>query len=97
MGVRLQMTWWIRPLEIVRNGTSTGRWRLTATSDEGGGGPWGDDSHDHDSAEEAVECSECDRYCSSVAGFPSKEEMARQAQDRDRKEFARLKKKFGEA
>lgn len=55
------MVWWIQPLEIAgADGEGTGRWRLTAKSDEGGGGPYGDTSHDHASAEEADACDQCD-------------------------------------
>lgn len=51
------MAWWIRTLEIADNeGKGTGRYRLTATSDEDGGGPYGLCEHEHDSIEEAQNC-----------------------------------------
>lgn len=65
------MAWWIEPLEIAdENGNPTGKWRLTAKSDEGGGGPYGDTSHSHDSAEAAQGCRQCQEYCYPMAGFP---------------------------
>jgi hypothetical protein len=75
-------------------GKGTGRWRLTAQSDEGGGGPHGDTSHDHDSAEEAETCALCDEYCSRWAGFPSRKRQAEMEEERDLKEYERLKGKF---
>ena len=82
--------WWIRPSEIAdSNGKGTGRWRMTAKSDEGGGGPFGDTSHDHATAEEAEACERCDEYVSSVAGFPSR---TRQTEDRERAERAELER-----
>lgn len=69
------MAWWIQPLEIAdENGNPTGRFRMTATSDEDGGGPFGDTSHDHASAEEAQECVRCNEYCSRISGFPPRKE-----------------------
>jgi hypothetical protein len=48
------MVWWTQPQEIADSaGKGTGRWRLTARSDEGGGGPYGDTSHDHATSETA--------------------------------------------
>lgn len=53
------MVWWIQPLEIAdENGNGTGRWKLTARSDEDGGGPYGLCEHEHDTAEEASQCPE---------------------------------------
>lgn len=78
------MAWWIQPLEIVdESGNPTGRFRLTANSDEGGGGPFGDTSHDHASAEEAQECDLCDEYCSRISGFPPRKERQSERADRD--------------
>jgi len=78
------MAWWIQPLEIAdENGNPTGRFRMTATSDEGGGGPLGDTSHDHASAEEAQECDRCDEYCSRISGFPPRKERQSERADRD--------------
>jgi len=34
------MAWWIQPRLLTKDGRSTGRWRLTAFSDEDGGGPY---------------------------------------------------------
>jgi hypothetical protein len=59
-------------MEIAVEGKPTGRWRLTATSDEDGGGPFGDESHDHATAEEALACEKCDEYCARVTGFHSR-------------------------
>lgn len=72
------MAWWIQPLEIAdENGNPTGRFRMTATSDEDGGGPFGDTSHDHASAEEAQACDRCDEYCARISGFPSRKERGK--------------------
>ena len=60
----------IEPLQILKNGQPTGRWRLTATSDEDGGGPYGDESHDHGSSAEALHCPTCQNYCAGWAGMP---------------------------
>lgn len=63
------MAWFVEALEIMGPGQShTGRWRLTATSDEDGGGPWGDNSHDHGSESEAIECERCQDYVSRRTG-----------------------------
>jgi len=48
--------WIIQPLEIKKNDAPSGKFRLTATSDEDGGGPYGLCDHDHDSMEDAVKC-----------------------------------------
>ena len=51
------MAWWIRVLEIAdADGKATGKYRLTETSDEDGGGPWPLCEHEHDSAEAARNC-----------------------------------------
>jgi hypothetical protein len=53
------MAWWIQVLEIADDqGQGTGKYRLTATSDEDGGGPYGLCEHEHDSIEEAQNCPE---------------------------------------
>lgn len=71
------MVWFIQPSEIADSaGKGTGRWRMTATSDEGGGGPFGDTSHDHATAEEAEACDQCDEYVNRWAGFPSRKQQA---------------------
>lgn len=88
------MVWWIQPSEIAgANGEHTGRWRMTARSDEGGG-IHGDNSHDHASAEEAEACDECDAYVSSVSGFPSRKRQTEMNEKRDREEYERLKGEF---
>lgn len=54
------MAWWIQALEMSEKGKGIGRYRLTATSDEDGGGPYGlcNCPNGHVSAEEAQECSQ---------------------------------------
>lgn len=89
------MAWFVQPLQIAdEGGKPTGRWRMTAKSDEDGGGPWGDTSHDHATAIEAQECERCDEYIASVTGFPSRKRMAEDDEARDRNEYNRLKAKF---
>ena len=89
------MVWWIQPLEIAGpDGKGTGRWRLTAKSDEGGGGPYGDTGHDHASAEEAEACDQCDEFCSRMAGFPSRKRMAEDHAIREKADYERLKAKY---
>lgn len=66
------MAWFIQPLEIAGpDGKGTGKWRLTATSDEDGGGPFGlnTDEHEHASPVAARGCPECRDYCDRIAGF----------------------------
>lgn len=56
------MAWWIQALEIAdENGKATGTWRLTAKSDEDGGGPYGLCHHAHNSAKEAEDCLDAQR------------------------------------
>ena len=69
---------------------------MTATSDEDGGGPYGDTSHDHASAEEAEECDQCDEYCSKVSGFASRKRLAEMVEAVEREKLARLKAKYGQ-
>ena len=91
------MVWFIQPLEIAdKDGKPTGRWRMTAQSDEGGGGPYGDTSHDHSTAEGAEACDACDEYVSRWSGFPSRKRQAEDREKRERAEFDRLKEKFGD-
>lgn len=54
------MVWWIRALEIADPDTGLGinKFRLTATSDEDGGGPYGLCDHEHETIEEAQQCEE---------------------------------------
>lgn len=87
--------WWTQALEIAdANGKGTGRWRMTTKSDEGGGGPFGDTSHDHESADAAEACDLCDEYVSSVSGFPSRKQRESARDAREREDYARLKEKF---
>lgn len=65
------MAWWVEPLEIKKDDQHTGRWRLTATSDEDGGGPYGCVTHDHSSPDEARACPDCQRFCDSITGIPT--------------------------
>jgi hypothetical protein len=53
------MAWWIMVRQMVdEDGKPIGRYRLTAKSDEGGGGPYGlcECEGGHATAEEAREC-----------------------------------------
>lgn len=87
--------WTVQALEIANDlGRATGRWRLTACSDEDGGGPFGDTSHDHGTSAEAEACDRCDAYVSSVTGFPTRKDATLQSETRDRVTYERLKAKF---
>lgn len=87
--------WIVQASQIAdSNGQPTGRWRMTATSDEGGGGPFGDTSHDHPTADEARQCDRCDEFTSSVSGFPSRKAEAAETERRERAELQRLKGKY---
>lgn len=66
---------------------------MVAESDEGGGIA-ADESHDHETAEEASQCVRCDEYMASVTGFPSRKRRAEMDEERDRSEYDRLRKKF---
>lgn len=66
------MAWFVEALEIAKEGVGTGRYRLTASSDEDGGGPWGDTSHDHATMDEAYACAKCQTYVDGITGFPTK-------------------------
>ena len=62
--------WWVKVLEVAdAHGIGTGRYRLTARSDEGGGGPFGDTSHDHASRRTAESCDRCRAFCRSLTGM----------------------------
>lgn len=90
------MVWWVEPLEIrndIGNGHS-GRWRMTAESDEDGGGPWGDTTHDHASAEEALACEKCDEYVARITGFQSRRKQAELREQSERDDLVRLKAKY---
>lgn len=86
--------WIIQPLEIATDGKHTGRFRLTAKSDEDGGGPFGDPSHDHTTAEECTACERCDEFVSGITGFMSRKKVAEAREAQERKEYERLKAKF---
>ena len=88
--------WIVQSLEIIgaEGDGHSGRWRLTATSDEDGGGPFGDESHDHGSAAECLECERCDAYTSRITGFMSRKQRAEAQEKQDRAEYERLKAKF---
>jgi hypothetical protein len=89
------MAWITQALEIAdAGGDPTGRWRMTASSDEGGGGPFGDVSHDHATAEEAEACERCDEFIAGVTGFPSRKRQVEDHERRERAEYERLKAKF---
>ena len=90
--------WLTQPLEIAdAEGKPTGRWRMTASSDEGGGGPHGNRECSHGSAAEAQACEACDEYLAGVTGFPSRKRFAEQERASDIAELARLKAKYPEA
>jgi len=84
------MTWIIQPQQLLRNL----KWRMTATSDEDGGGPFGNPVCEHDTAEEARTCDACDEYVSRISGFPSRKRMAEDKDRHEREELARLKSKY---
>lgn len=87
--------WWVQPQEIAdENGKGTGRWRMTAKSDEGGGGPFGDHSHDHASAEEAEACDACDEFVARSSGMYSRKRLAEAKERAEREELHRLKEKY---
>ncbi len=52
------MSWEIEPMEIIKDGVETGRYRLVAESDEGDILPLCNCKNGHDSEEEAIECPE---------------------------------------
>ena len=81
--------WIIRPLEIKILDAHTGKFRLTAQSDEDGGGPFGLCNHEHDSPDEASECPDA-RERSYVYGGIRPE--TREAYERA--EYERLKGKY---
>lgn len=74
--------------------TLTGRFHLTATSDEDGGGPWGDRECTHATREEAAACEHCDEYVAEITGFPSRKKRSEEEESRDRAEYERLKAKY---
>lgn len=63
--------WVVEVLEIAdAEGRATGKFRLTATSDEGGGGPFGFTDHRHSAREEAADCEVCRHFVDRITGFP---------------------------
>ena len=84
------MAWIIRPQQLQSNR----KWRMTATSDEDGGGPWGNPECFHDTAEQAEACDACDEYVSQWSGFPSRKKQAAMEEQHERSELERLKKKY---
>ncbi len=51
------MAWWIQVLELAdEQGKGIGKFRLTAKSDEDGGGPHGLCKHEHETIDEAQDC-----------------------------------------
>ena len=61
------MAWWLAPLEILKNGQKSGKYRLVARSDESGG-IHGLCTHEHDTIEDASNCSQA-REKSKEYGF----------------------------
>jgi hypothetical protein len=96
------MPWKITPLEILNinaegEAVNSGRWRMTAEPDihEAAIAPYGDLSHDHGSIEEASACEKCDEFIASLTGKLSRRKIAELEEERDRKEWERLKGKYG--
>lgn len=88
------MTWFTKPLEITLDGMPTGKYRMTAKSDEDGGGPWGNLDCFHDTPQEACECDKCDEFIASVTGFPSRRQISEMQEAEDRRNYERLKAKY---
>ena len=87
--------WWTQALEILtEKREQTGKYRMTATSDEDGGGPYGNVKCFHDTKALAEQCDDCNEYVSRITGFPSRKEKMRQAESRDQAEYERLKAKY---
>lgn len=87
--------WIVKAREIAdEDGKPTGRWRMTAKSDEGPWPPTGDTSHDHATAAEAEACDACEEYVARVSGMMSRKEIAEINEEHDRKEYERLKAKY---
>lgn len=70
------MAWIVEPRQIAdEDGNPTGKWRMTACSDEDGGGPYGCLDCYHDTPEEAQACEKCDVTVSMITGFPSRKAL----------------------
>lgn len=66
------MAWIVKPRQIAdENGLATGKWRMTACSDEDGGGPYGCLECSHATPEEAKACGKCEAAISRITGFPT--------------------------
>lgn len=89
--------WITQVLELAdAQGKPTGKYRMTARSDEGGGGPFGCHECFHDTREAACECEKCDEFVAGVTGFPSRKRRAEMDEEHDRREYERLKARFGD-
>ncbi len=89
------MAWYQEVRELVNEqGLGSGRWRKMVRSTEGGGGPYGDPSHSHASAREALMCEACDEYCANVSGFSTSKEMKAMLEQEERKDLERLQGKL---
>lgn len=84
--------WISQTMEITKDGKPTGKFRMTATSDEDGGGPFGNDECFHDSEKEAQDCKECIKFCEGYTGhFPTKEEVGLNLVEQAIRNYARGK------
>lgn len=81
------MVWWIQPQQL----KDSLKWRMTAKSDEDGGGPFGRVECAHDTAEQAESCEACDEYVSGFSGSLTKKRTAELKREMDVAELARLK------
>lgn len=85
--------WFVEALEIAVDGKPSGRFRMVARSDDGGG-LYADESHDHASKAEAEACDQCDAYVSGATGFKSRKARAADKEATEYAEYLRLKEKF---
>lgn len=77
------MAWWVQPQQLADpDGSPSGKWRMTATSDEDGGGPFGNPDCFHASADEAESCESCDDYMAMISGFPPRKRQQPQPMKR---------------
>lgn len=88
--------WFIEALEIVdRDKGKTGKFRLTARSDEPVTEPRGNAKCYHDTPEQCFECDACDLYTSRTAGVPTRAErnemMAKAEANEERRRILRAK------
>lgn len=94
------MAWITEAAEVAESGVGTGRWRLIVWSDEDGGGPFGDSTHDHATADEAHDCERCQEFCDRASGFPmrkfERDFTAARVLDQVGKERRRQNEKWGE-